>query len=374
MPLTTKDFRTLVSDQVGAIQSRISTLIDFTIGSTLRSILEANAAMGLWIQSLILRLLATTRAATSAAEDLDSWLADYGVTRLTAQPAIGFVTFARFTATFQATIPIDALVQSSDGTQKFKVKVDTSNSLYSPALNGYIIPPGIQEITVPVEALVGGVAGNMGVAQCNSMTQTILYVDTVTNREAFVGGQDPESDAELRKRFVAYIASLSRATVKAIEFAIASLRVGTQYIVVENEAYNGVSDTGYFYVVVDDGTGNPTPNFLSSVFNAVDLVRPIGVRFGVFPPEVLSANVGLTITLEPGYDLLVIRALVDEAVTNYINSLRFGEELRYTRIPQVAYDVSPGITNVYDITINGGIADLAASNKQVIKAQSVTVN
>lgn len=374
MALSTKDFRTLVSEQTASIQSKVAALIDFTIGSTLRAIVEANAAMGLWIQSLIIRLLATTRAATSTAEDLDSWLNDYGVTRLPAQKAIGFVTFARFTPTLQAIIPVGSLVQSSDGVQKFVVKPDLGNPLYSSSANGYVLPPGVFDVTVPVEAVTPGSAGNMAIEQCNSITQAITYVDTVTNKESFVGGKDSEADSELRARFVAYIASLSRATIPAISFAIASLRVGTNFVIVENEAYTGEEDTGYFYIVVDDGTGSPSDEFISSVYNAVDSVRPVATRFGVFAPEIVFATVGLTVDLAPGFDSIVTRAEVDRAVTDYINKLKFGEELRYTRIPQVAYEASPGVVNVREIIINESTNDLAATNRQVIKASSVTVN
>ena len=71
MALTTKDFSTIVSDMVTAIQGAAAVLVDLTIGSILRATVEANAAVVLWLQGLILQLLATTRAATSNATDLD---------------------------------------------------------------------------------------------------------------------------------------------------------------------------------------------------------------------------------------------------------------------------------------------------------------
>ena len=46
------------------------------------------------------------------------------------------------------------------------------------------------------------------------------------------------------------------------------------YTLVENQTYAGATQYGYFYVVVDDGTGSPSSTLLSSVANAIDAVRP----------------------------------------------------------------------------------------------------
>src|SRR5574340_1688790 len=104
--ITTQDFSTIVRTIVTAIQGGARTLVDLTVGSILRAVVEANAAVMLWLQGLILQLLATTRAATSSGADLDSWVADYGLTRLPAVAATGEGSFARYTATVRSGIPI----------------------------------------------------------------------------------------------------------------------------------------------------------------------------------------------------------------------------------------------------------------------------
>lgn len=372
MQISTKDFATFVRDQVTAIQAASSKLVNFTIGSVLRALVEANAAVGLWFQGLIVKLLAMMRASTSTGSDLDSWMADYGVTRLAAVVATGQVTFSRFTPTMQALIPFGTVVQTADGSQKYTVAADTANPAYTSA--GYVLAAGTASITVPVTAMAAGAAGNAAIGQIRTITQAITYVDTVTNAAAFVNGADAETDEQLRARFVLYIASLARATKNAIGFAITSVKAGTTYKLVENQQYNGTADNGYFYAVVDDGTGVPTSDFLSSVSNAIDFVRGFGIRFGVFAPVVVNATVTLTVAIAAGYDPVATRALVQTAITNYINSLALGQSLTYTRLSQLAYDASPGVTNVTNVVLNGGAVDLAATDKQVIKAQTVTVN
>lgn len=373
MAITSQDFTTLVRNQVTAIQGAAKVLVDLTVGSILRSIVEANAAVILWLQGLILQLLAITRAATSSGADLDSWVGDYGVSRLAAVAASGQVAFSRFTPSQQAVIPVGATVQTADGSQQFAVTLDTTNPAYNAALGGYVLAAAASSITVTVAASTAGAGGNVSAGQINTITQALPGVDTVSNAVAFVNGSDAESDTALRTRFIAFVASLSKATKGAIGYVITSLKAGVSYVIVENQLYNGTAQMGYFYVVVDDGTGAPGSTFLSSVSNAIDAVRPVCSTFGVFAPVVVNANVSMLITTAAGYDHPTLVGLVGTAIRNYINSLTLGTTLAYSRLAQIAYDASPGVTNVTSVTLNGGTADVTATSQQVIKANTVTV-
>jgi uncharacterized phage protein gp47/JayE len=374
MAIITKNFTTLVQDQVAAIQAGAKALVDLTVGSILRSIVEANASIQLWLQGLILQLLAITRAATSTGSDLDSWVGDFGLTRTAAVAASGTVTFARFTPTNQALIPIGATVQTGDGTQKYTVTIDTTNGAYSASQGGYVVGAGVTSLNVPVLAVTAGAAGNAQAGQVSTLTSPISGIDTVTNASTFTSGADAETDAALRVRFINYIASLSKATKSAIGNAITSLRSGLTYSFVENTTYAGATQYGYFYVVVDDGTGAPSGSLLTSVSNAIDAVRPVTSTFGVFAPVVQNASVVMTATIASGYDPVATKALITTALKTYINSLALGQSLTYSRLAQIAYDASPGVTNVTAVTLNGGTSDLAATVQQVVKWSSVTVN
>ena len=65
MNLPTRNFTDIVRDMSAAITASAGRLIDISIGSVLRAIVEANAAIVLWVQWLVLLTLQTTRAATS---------------------------------------------------------------------------------------------------------------------------------------------------------------------------------------------------------------------------------------------------------------------------------------------------------------------
>lgn len=374
MALTTKDFSTLVQEMVSNVQGYASALVDLTIGSILRASLESVSAVVMWLQGLILALLATTRAATSSGTDLDTWMADFGLTRLAATYASGLVTFSRFTPTIQAVVPVGAIVQTADGSQQFTVNLDTTNPAYSASLGGYVIPAGSSSVTVSVTAVTSGSAANVVAGAISTLAQAIPGVDTVSNAAAFTNGSNAETDGALRVRFVSYVQSLSKATKAAVGYAITSLQQGLTYTLTENQTRAGVYQPGYFFVVVDDGTGAPSSTLLSTVYNAIDAVRPITVTFDVFAPSVLTANVVMTIATASGYTHSAVTAIVQAALQSYINTLPLGTSLSYSRLAQVAYDASPGVTNVTGVTLNGGTSDIAATSQQVVKAGTVVVN
>lgn len=373
MAITTQDFTTLVRSSVAAIQGAAKGLVDLTVGSILRAVVEANATVVLWLQGLILQLLATTRAATSSGTDLDSFMLDFGVTRLAAVQATGQVTFSRFTPTLQAVVPVGATISTGDGTQSFTVILDTTNAAYSPTLGGYVLGSGTSSVTVTVQAASSGSGANALIGQITLLNQPVSGVDTVTNSAAFTTGVDPETDAALRTRFVAYLASLSKATKSAVGTAITSLKQGVNYSLTENQTYGGVAQAGYFFVVVDDGTGAPSSTLLASAATAIDAVRPVTSTFAVFAPVVVNAAVAMSATIATGYDPVATKALIVTALKTYINALTLGQALTYSRLTQVAYDASPGVSNITGVTLNTSTADLAATALQVVKWSSVAV-
>jgi uncharacterized phage protein gp47/JayE len=371
--LNVKDFTTLVRDQVTAIQGRAAGLVDFTIGSLLRAICESNASVLQWLQQLIVTLLAATRAATSSGADLDTWMADFGFIRLSASFATGSVTYSRFTATTSALIPIGALVGSTDGSQQYSVTVDTTNSLYSADLGGYLVPAGTASATVPVIASTAGAAGNALVGTVTVIVGSISGIDTVTNSAVFANGVDPETDSAFRARFILWVQSLSKGTKAAIGYALSSMQQGVTYTLTENQDYSGATLYGYFYAVVDDGSGAPSSQFLVSAGAAIESARAFTTRYGVFAPVLVTANVGMTIATDSTVTHSVVVAQVTAAIQSYISTLLLGQILPYTQLASIAYAVSPAITNVSGVLLNGGTADLGASNKQVIRPGTVTV-
>jgi len=373
--LNIKDFSTLVSDQVTALQGAAAGLIDTAIGSILRSIVESNSAVSMWLQQLIVNLLVTTRAATCSEDDLDSWMADFSFTRLAAVAATGQVTFCRFTPTNQALIAVGSQVTTTDGTQSYLVTTDTTNAAYDATQLGYVIAANVSSLLVPVQAVTAGAAGNAQAGTITVISGSIQYVDTVTNSVTFASGEDAESDTDFRARFVLWIASLSKSTLSAIGYALSSMQSGVTYTLTENQSYAGTSQPGYFYAVVDDGSGTPSSTFLDQAYSAIDAVRGFTITFGVFAPTVISANITMTLTLSSTAVRSEVVALVESALETYVASLSLGQTLPYTQLATIAYGASPFVTNVTGVTLNGSSADdITATARQVVRAGTISVS
>jgi uncharacterized phage protein gp47/JayE len=296
MQLSLQNFATLVENMAASVQGAASSLLDLTIGSVLRAILEANASLALWLQWLIVEALATTRLATSSGADCDSFGADFGFFRLAAVAASGFVTMSRFSPNIAALIPIGTNVATASNTQIFVVTADTANPAYSPVAGGYSLAAGVAGVTVPVAALVAGSAGNVQAGTIAVIASAIAGIDTLTNSLALAGGLDAETDAAFRARFGNYLASLSKATDSAIGAAIAAIQQGLTYVISENIDQTGAVQMGHFVVTVDDGSGAPPASLLATVQAAVDAIRPVGSGFAVQGPVVTPANVTMIVT------------------------------------------------------------------------------
>jgi uncharacterized phage protein gp47/JayE len=374
MRLSLRTFSALVQSMAAAVQASATQLLDLTVGSTLRAVLEANASIGLWMQWLILQVLRTTRAATSNGADLDSWMADLTLTRLPAVAATGTVTLSRFTPGMSALIPAGALVRTADGTQTFAVAADTSQPSWSAASNGYVVSDGIASLDVPVIAQTPGNVGNVQVGTISMLASAMPGIDSVNNTSVFQNGLDAESDDAFRSRFRNFIASRSRATPLAVGHAISSIQQGLNYALQENVDPSGQLLMGSFVVTVDDGSGSPSTALLSTVQSAIDAVRPVGSIFSVQSPTVFKANVSLTITVPAGTAKAPVQAQVGTAIGSYINSLPIGASLPLTKLAQIAYSANPAVVNVSALLANGSAGDVVVALNGVVKAGIVAVN
>jgi uncharacterized phage protein gp47/JayE len=371
MQLPLRTFTSLVQDMAAGVQSASSQVLDLTVGSTLRAILESSASAGLWMQWLILQVLQMTRAATSSSTDLDSWMADFSLARLPSTLASGLVTFSRFNTSAPALVPLGTLVKTVDGSQSFAVTADFALGSFSQPSNGYILPAGVASLDLPVTASTPGSAGNVQAGSISVLASALAGVDTVSNAAAFQNGMDAESDQNFRLRFQSFLSSRSRATLGAIQFAIMGVQQGLNYAIQENQSAAGAPLPGNFLVYIDDGSGYPSNQLLTHVYQAIDAVRPVGSTFAVFPPAVISASVSLTVSApnKPAVAPKIVNAL-----SGFINALPLGAPLPLTRVAQIAYDSDLSIANVTNILVNGSAQDVVVPASGVIKAGAILVN
>ena len=373
MQLPTFGFASLMEQMAASVQGTATALIDFTVGSVMRAILEANAAVALWLQWLILQVLSATRASTSQGPDLDSWMADFSFTRLGGTPAQGIVTFGRYTPGLATTINAGASVATADGSQTFTVVAQPANPTWN-GVGGYTLAAALSSIDLPVEAVAAGTGGNVVATSITLLTTPLSGVDWIVNATALTGGMNAESDAAFRARFQLYINSRSLSTVTAIEAAVASLQQGLRYTVFENQAANGTSVIGSFCVIADDGTGYPSESLLAEVLTAVGAVRPIGSTYYVLAPSIAAVSVTMSLLTTNAATHAAVAASVQFAVATWIGGLPIGGRLALSMLEAIAHETDPRVISVTTALINGAAADFVAPSNGVIIAASVTVS
>lgn len=391
MALNTQSFTRIVQQQVAAIQAAVSAvggpILSFVVGSLELARVEAVAAVSMWLQYLILAVLNITRLSTSTGNDIDTFIADFGCPpREAAVSASGQVTFSRFTPTAQAIIPAGiytpnssgsggtysggAMVLTADSTQPFQVIPDSTQTYWNAAQNAYVIPAGVTSAQATVLAQNAGIQGNVAAGTITTISTAIQYVDTVTNPNAFANGVNEESDAAVQARFQTYVSGLRAAIRSAVVSAIEGVQQNVQYEIVENQTLAGVSQPGFFYVVI-----SPYSNALhDAIYAAINAIRGLSITFAVYAASNLTANVTTTVTAASGYTLANVEAAVQTAIQNFIASVPLGGTLSWTQLFSVIWAV-PGVASVANtMTINGGNADLVATAQQDIVAGTITVN
>ncbi len=373
MALSLQNFTAMVEQMAAAVQGAATQVLDLTVGSVLRAVLEANASLGLWLQWLIVEVLQTTRLATSSGVDCDSFGADFGFSRLPASPAHGVVTFRRFAPVLSAFVPVGTTVMTSDGSQSFVVSADQTNASYGASAGGYSLAAGLASIDLPVVSVVAGAAGDVLAGTIGLLTSAIPGIDTVSNAAPMTGGLDAESDAAFKARFGNYLASLSRATLGAIEETVAGVQQGLSVSITENVDQTGAVSMGSFVVTVDNGTGAPPPSLLSTIAEAVNTVRPVGTRFAVQGPVVTVVELSMALILAPGAQVPAVIAIVNAALAAYIKALPVGASLPYSRLAQIAYNASVSVLNVTDIVLNGGTSDLVPPLFGAVRVGTISV-
>ena len=372
MSLSLRSFATTVSTAVTAAQAACTSLLDMSVGTPGRAILEAVSAVGLWFQYVALQILTRNRLSTSQGEDVDSFVADFGLTREAGVAATGDVTFASFSSgSTSATIPVGATVRTVSGVTYAVVK-DSALSSWSNTASGYVRAAGMQSLTLPVQCIAAGTTGNVSAGAICLLGTAISGIDTVTNSASFTNGTDGETDAELRSRFVTWLNTLDRATLSAIVGAVEGLATNIMVQGVENVDSAGNFYPGNIVLYVDDGSGDISDAVLTEAITVANEYRASPVSIQVVRPSVVKPTVSMTLTLTPGADSSSVETAITDAIDAYFNALAIGAGAVYSKLSVLAYGASSSVSSISNLLLNGGTSDIAGVTGTAVRAGTVT--
>lgn len=279
--------------------------------------------------------------------------ADLGVDRKPSVRAVGTVTF---------TGPVGQLVPQ--GTQ-----VRTDGGVYFTTQADAILTNGTA--TAQVTAVLGGTGGNVLAGDIDTIVGDLTGVVSVTNPANFSGGVNEESDEALLQR--AYDKVRKPATsgngYHYEQWAKEVSGVG------DAKAYPVWNGPGTVKVVLlSDDKRTPAPSIIEDTIAHIASERPVGASVTVVGVTELPININATLTLASGATLAEAKADFEAALTEYLDTLAFADNLvRYTQIAALLLGV-PRIIDYANLTVNGGTSNVQTTEEQVAVVGTVTLS
>tara|TARA_R110000751_G_scaffold85896_5_gene171265 strand:+ start:1034 stop:2536 length:1503 start_codon:yes stop_codon:yes gene_type:complete len=234
---------------------------------------------------------------TATGEDLDDRAADVNpneIVRKTGTKASGTVSFHRTDTTSPVTIPASTVVKTGDGI-KYTTTAVATIAAASASITGVAAvanDAGAAGNIDTIGLLSTDVGGPTGVSQIDG---TVSGVDEVNNDSVFTGGQDIETDAQLRERIKSYLRSLSRGTAYSLKAAVLGTKLDDFGRIVSAEVEELTApQLGEVIVYVDDGAGTIETTATATAEAIVTTATGGEVRLYLDQPPVVK---GSTVTL-----------------------------------------------------------------------------
>lgn len=225
--------------------------------------------------------------------------------------------------------------------------------------------------TATVTCTATGLDSNADLDTVNRVISTPFDSTITVNNPAskMAGGDDEETDADLRERVRNLPATLRRGTLAAIEYGALQIEGVKRASAVEEE--DEVGATGIVDLYVTDIEGNSSPTMIDAVEEDVINWRAGGVIVNVYGGALSEQDVTLSLNARLGTDTVALASKVVSAVTARINKLKIGETLSRDLIRQAALNVDE---NILSVTITLPATDITPDTGTIIRAGTVTVS
>lgn len=377
MPLPTFTFAQCVTQMRNTVANSTTKLNNFTSGSIVYAMLQAIAGNAMGLQQLLVHVSNITRLATCTGTDIDSFVADYGLTRLPAVASLAqgatSLQLSRTTTGAVLNVLPGGIVQTQVNGVQYQVFGDTTQAAWNAADSVYQFGSSQSTILVSAVALVPGTGGNVLAGTLTQIVSGFAGVSSVTNPIDITNGNNGETDSALKIRFLKFISSLAKGTLNAVEEAIASVQAGLTYQVLDVEHFDLSPWPAGFTVVVDDGSGAISETLQNLVRSAVLAVKAAGIKFEVDAPINYTVNVTTTVVASAGYTHSSVASAVQAAVQAYINSLGVGNSVSYANLSNVIQSVQ-GVYSYASTQLNGVVGDVGVAVNQLARAGTITVS
>lgn len=309
-----KRYEELMESMIANMVSKQDKITDFNEGSVIHSLLDTNARIAE-------RLYVAIRQGYTELLGILPY-SPFRFTRKTGTQASGTVTFFRKNIlTVQTVIPKGTVVCSGG------LKFTTTEA-------GIILPGKTESDEVNAIAQTFGMGHNVAQGFINEIETAVpSEVIKVTNKNAFTGGTEEETDIGFEERFRTYLNGLSGTNVYAVKSAALSVN-SVRSVSVQNHK-PPLKDIYNMSIYVDDGSGGASKETLEAVKSIINgdgtennpgHLAP-GVNIRVLPPTSLPINLSLSIYIYASTNKEEAEQEIREVLSDYVNGLTIGKPL-----------------------------------------------
>lgn len=358
MTLEFKDKDQLVSDVITSISSKIAD-IDFSDGEPLKTIIEAimqEMDNQYW---QLKQLYDNSFLDTAYGDDLTNLVKLMGVNRLSAVNATGRVKFYRATAAvLDYFIPEGTIVETLP---------DSEGKTYSYATTENVtLATGQLSVYANISAVVPGTDSNVVTNKIVIINNPPLGIESVTNDEVIIGGEDGETDESLRARASDALEASGQGTINAITNKVSSTPGVKTVNVIDMNRGIGTID------ILVLGDEIPMPQSKKDEISAVvNSCKAGGIDFQIIEPTSISQNITITLTLASGADSVTMIAATNTAITNYFNTLGIGDSFIKN---QLIKDILDSNVNIIDVNMTTPTNNVTAGSTSIITLGTVTIS
>lgn len=370
MSFQIKDFVSVSASLINWCRSVTTKITDFNIGSVVRTMLEACAAeIDELYQQIFLGLKEAIPVSVYNSFDFAAKgaLAATGLVRVSIMASLDPVIIAAGTSFTIAGSQV-VYTSSEDST----------------------ITPGDTFVDLLVVADVLGIGGNIDAGKAFVVNPQPEGFVGATNLSAFMSGVDGETEDERKVRFNAFIASLPRGTLAALDFGLKktelydSLGNVVERVVsasiVEPYLLDPLQPIALVKCYVHNGVGATSSSLVSRASEimhgyyepdgtAVPGWKAAGVVVEVYAAEEVLVPVTAVITTLPGFDHPSIVELAEEIIFTYLQKLPIGASCIRAEIVQLIME-TPG---VFNIIISAPSADVDADLDQKLMPGALAI-
>lgn len=338
------DILTSMIDYVSSITNDIT---DFTVGSAVRSILDAVS-----LENEALYLMTYNNVSQGILEGMFS---AFGFSVRKAVPASGDLVIEFYSETTNP-VTIAKGTRFSNG--------DPNPAVYYETLQEYIIPAGVKSASITVYGNTPGKVGNVLAGEITKPETTIFNAYRVYNTQPFLTGQDAETYQEAQSRFASMIEGLGKSTKASVLYGVLKVP-GIQLANIEEHV-------GYFNVYAGDGNGELSYELQQDVLASLDDYRAAGIKANVFPIDRVGLDVTMTVTLSASvYNTTDFQLALNKYVYDYLDNMLLDGDFIVSDFTRYVMNFDP--VAIYDLEVVSPADNYITSADEVIRAGDVNI-